>query len=144
MHVDDIVTQRLAVISPTDSVSRAPAVMRYNDVGTLPVIEDHRLVGIVTDRDIVVRVVADAKPAADIQVGHIMTEEVHCCRDDDDVEEVARRLGDLGIRRMPVLNEGGSVVGIISLDDIAVHADWGHTVTEALRRIAQQGAQPRT
>ncbi|HXE16904.1 MAG TPA: CBS domain-containing protein [Stellaceae bacterium] len=137
MRVDEIVTQRLVITSPTASVRSAAAAMRDNDVGTLPVIEEHRLVGIVTDRDIVVRVVADEKPQADLRVRDIMTEEVHCCRDDDDVEEVAGRLGDLAIRRMPVLDKAGRVVGIVSLDDIAVHADWGRTVAEALRRIAQ-------
>lgn len=143
MRVDDIVTERLVVIPPTATVRSAAAMMRDNDVGTLPVIAGNRLVGIVTDRDLVVRVIADAETPEDLTIGDIMTDEVHCCRDDDDVEEVARRLGDLGIRRMPVLNKGGRVVGIISLDDIAVHAEWGHTVTEALRRIAQRGSPSR-
>ncbi len=138
MNVADVVTRRLVVISPSASISAAAAAMRDSDVGILPVLEGDRLIGILTDRDIVVRVVADRKAPTDLSAGDIMTEEVHCCRDDDDVEEVALRLGSLGIRRMPVLDQSGNIVGIVSLDDIAVHADWGHTVTEALRRITRK------
>ncbi len=136
MKVSEIMSRKLAVVSPVDTVKSAANIMRSANVGILPVLSENRMIGIITDRDIVVRVVSEGKSAANCQVGDVMTEDVHYCLDDDGVEDVARRLGELRVRRMPVLDRSNSPVGIISLDDIAIHADWGHTVAEALRRIA--------
>jgi predicted transcriptional regulator len=67
----------------------------------------------------------------------VMTGDVHYCLEDDAVEDVARRMGDLGVRRMPVFDKADALGGMISLDDVAMQADWGRTVTGALRRISQ-------
>lgn len=135
MKVVEIMRRKLAAVSPAHTIKSTADIMRSSDVGILPVLDGSRMVGIITDRDIVLRVVSEGKSATDCKVGDVMTEEIHYCLDDDDVDDVAKRLGDLRIRRMPVLDRSNRPVGIISLDDIAIHADWGHTVTEALRRI---------
>ncbi len=136
MKVSEIMSRKLVVVSPADTVKSAANAMRSSNVGILPVLSEDRMIGIITDRDIVIRVVADGKSPAECEVGDVMTEEIHYCLDDDDIEEVARRLGEQRIRRMPVLDRNNRPVGLISLDDIAIHADWGRTVAEALRRIA--------
>lgn len=141
LQVHQIMSRRVRTAAPADTVAEAAAVMRDHRIGVLPVLERGRMVGILTDRDIVVRVVAEARSPTDCRVADVMTEEVHFCLDDDEVEEVARRLGEQGIRRMPVLDRSDQVVGVISLEDIAVHADWGYIVAQALRRIA--AAPPR-
>lgn len=143
MKVGEIMSRNVAVASPADTVKSAADIMRSNNIGILPVLDGKRMAGIITDRDIVIRVVSDGKSATDCAVGDVMTEEVHYCLDDDDIEDVAKRLGDLRVRRMPVLDRSNHTIGIISLDDIAVHADWGHTVTEALRRISARPRAPR-
>lgn len=137
MKVIEIMTPHVLFASPGHSIKSAADTMRSNGVGILPVLDGARLVGILTDRDIVVRVLAEEKSATLTTVGDVMTEEVFFCLEDDEVEDVARRLGEDRIRRMPVLNAGGRLSGIISLDDIAIHADFAHTVSDALRRIVR-------
>ena len=100
------------------------------------------MVGLVTDRDIVLRAVAAGKPAASCIVDDVMTEEVHYCLEDDTVEDVAKRMGELGVRRMPVFDRNNTLVGIISLDDVAAHVQWEHTVADALRKIARFSRAP--
>jgi len=95
------------------------------------------MVGLVTDRDIVVRAVAAGKPAARYAVDEVMTEEVHYCLEDDDVADVARRMGELGVRRMPVLDRDGTPIGLVSLDDIAAHVESDHLIADTLRKIAE-------
>jgi len=136
MKVREIMSRKVAAVSPTDTVKTAAEIMGSKDIGILPVVDKKRMVGIITDRDIVVRVISPGKPATDCVVGDVMTEEVHYCLDDDDVEDVAKRLGNMRVRRMPVLDRHNHPIGMISLDDIAIHADWAHTVAEALRRIS--------
>jgi CBS domain-containing protein len=136
MNIADIMSRKVIFLSPSTTVKAAADAMRLNDVGILPVLDGERMVGIVTDRDIVLRVVALGVAPEGCPVGDIMTEEVHYCRDDDVVDEVARRLGELRIRRMPVVDEVNRLVGLISLDDIAAHVDRGGTIAYALRRIA--------
>ncbi len=111
MKVGEIMSRKLAVASPADTVKNAASIMRRTNVGILPVLNQNRMIGIITDRDIVIRVVADGKSAADCQVGDVMTEEVHFCLDDDDVEDVARRLGEVRVRRMPVLDRSNRPSG---------------------------------
>lgn len=143
VKTSEIMSREVSAVSPANSIKSAADIMRVNNVGILPVVDGNRMVGIITDRDIVLRVISDGKAVADSVVEDAMTEEVHYCLDDDDVEDVAKRLGELRIRRMPVLDSSGHIVGMISLDDVAVHADWARTVTEALRSIALPSRSPR-
>jgi CBS domain-containing protein len=137
MKAGEIMTRGVSVVSGGDTVETAAGVMARINAGILPVVAGTRFVGLITDRDIVVRVVAAGKLAASCLVSDVMTEDVHYCLEDDTVEDVARRMGDLGVRRMPVFDKADALVGMISLDDVAMQADWGRTVTGALRRTLQ-------
>ena len=137
MNVGDIMTRKPSVVSPEDAVERAASLMARVNAGILPVLSGTRMVGVVTDRDIVVRAVATGKPAATCRVDDVMTEDVHYCLADDAAVDVARRMGEVGVRRMPVLDRNNALVGVVSLDDIAAHVQWEHAVADALRKLAR-------
>lgn len=137
MKVMQIMTRDPSLVSPDDTAERAAILMARIGGGILPVVSGGRMVGVVTDRDIVVRAVAAGKPVAACIVDDVMTEEVHYCLDDDTVDDVARRMGDLGVRRMPVLDRSNALVGLVSLDDVAAHSQSDHVIADALRKIAR-------
>lgn len=105
---------------PSDATAREAAeLMRDQDIGFVPVGEKDKLIGMVTDRDIVLRCVAAGHDAEDCMVRDIMTKETYYCFDDQDVEEVCENMGDLQIRRLPVVNRDKRLVGVISMGDVA-------------------------
>jgi CBS domain-containing protein len=136
MNAQQIMTRNPSVASPEDTVQSAARLMARVKAGILPIVLGARVVGLVTDRDIVVRAVAAGKPVATCTVDDIMTEEVHYCLDDDTVDDVARRMAELGVRRMPVCDRKEALVGLISLDDVAAHIQSDHLVADTLRKIA--------
>lgn len=118
MHVSDIMTRDVHLASPNDTIATIARQMAENDIGFMPVGDHDRLVGMITDRDIVVRGVADGlDPQA--KVRDIMTTDVKYCFEDDEVDEVARNMGDIQVRRLPVVNRDKRLVGIVSLADAA-------------------------
>jgi CBS domain-containing protein len=119
MRVSEVMTRDVHLISPDDSVSDAAKIMAQAEVGALPVGEDDRIVGMVTDRDIVVRGLAEGK-AGDCPVRDVMTEEVKYCFEDEELDEVALNMADIQVRRLPVLSRDKRLVGIVSLGDVAV------------------------
>lgn len=143
MQAGQIMIRKLTTVAPDETVERAAILMARVNAGILPVVKGDRIVGLVTDRDLVVRAVAAGKSPHKVRVDEIMTEEVHFCREDDEVEEVARRMGALGVRRMPVCDRSGAPVGLISLDDVAAHVQSDHLVAETLRGIARVARAPR-
>ena len=144
MKAGEIMTRKVSTVSPEDTVQSAALVMARVNAGSLPVLSGKRMVGLITDRDIVVRAIAAGKPIANCTVDDVMTEEVHYCLDDDTIEDVAMRMGDLGVRRMPVLDRNSALVGMISLDDIAAQVQWEHVVADALRKIAKFSRAPQS
>jgi CBS domain-containing protein len=115
--------------------------MMEADIGLMPVGDDDRLVGMLTDRDIAVRAVA-AGMGPETPVADVMTEEVKYCFDDDDAEDVARNMGEQQIRRIPVVNRDKRLVGIVTLSDLASgngNADADALVGETLGNIARPG-----
>jgi CBS domain-containing protein len=121
MLVKDCMTKNVQVANPSMSLKEAARKMRDGDFGALPVGENDRLVGMVTDRDIVTRALADGKDnPLDTKVREVMSENVYYCFEDQDVEHVAKNLGLNQIRRLPVLNREKRLVGIISLGDLAL------------------------
>jgi CBS domain-containing protein len=137
MKAGQIMIRKLSVVSPDDTVESAALLMARVNAGILPVRSGNRVVGLITDRDIVVRAVAAGKPVATCTGDDVMTEEVHYCLEDDTVEDVAKRMGELGVRRMPVFDRDNLLVGIVSLDDMAAHVQSDRTIAEALRKIAR-------
>ena len=118
MRVSEIMTRDVHLASPNDTITAVARQMAENDIGFMPVGDDDRLIGMITDRDIVVRGVADGMdPQA--RVADIMTTDVKYCFDDDEVDDVARNMGDIQVRRLPVVNHDKQLVGIVSLADAA-------------------------
>ncbi|MDF3055913.1 MAG: hypothetical protein K0R17_128 [Rariglobus sp.] len=127
-------------VSPTDTLAQAALILRDLDVGALPVCDQDRITGIITDRDITIRAVADGRDPTRTTVREIMSTDISFVFDDQDVEEAVQHFENEQIRRLPVLNRQKRLVGIVSLGDLAVDADahWGG---EALREISEP-AQP--
>jgi len=123
MLIREIMTRNVECAHPDDTLRHAAELMRNLDVGALPVCENDRLVGMITDRDIVIRVVAKGEDAATTLVVQAMTPEVITCRDDDEVSNVASIMRDQQIRRIIVLsNMTNRIAGVVSLGDLAVES----------------------
>jgi CBS domain-containing protein len=119
----DIMTQNPACVTPADSLRDAARAMRENDAGALPVVEDannRRLIGMITDRDIAIRAVADGK-GADTLVRDVMTDGPDAVRADDDVQRVVEVMESRQVRRVPIIDENGGVIGMVAQADIARH-----------------------
>lgn len=122
--ISEVMTRDATVIGPEGDLQWAAQLMRDLDVGALPVCEGKRLLGMVTDRDIAIRAVAEGKAPATTTVMDIMTEGVSWCYEDQTVGEVLQQMGDLQIRRMPVVSrDSHDLIGMVSLGDLATRQD---------------------
>ena len=139
MKVSEVMTRDVQLIEPTQTIRDAARLMAELDAGIMPVREGDRLVGMITDRDIAVRAVAEGK-GPDTPIREVMTEDVKYCYEDDDTDDVARNMADIQVRRLPVLNQDKRLVGIISLGDMAVSGGSGRA-GEAVAGISQPGGQ---
>ena len=118
MNVSSVMTTDVQVIDCNGTLREAAELMRRHDIGSLPVSRDQKLVGMVTDRDIVIRAIADGLDGS-CEVGRVMTQELQTCNADDSVETAADRMSDLGVRRLPVVDRDGRLVGFMSLSNVA-------------------------
>ena len=123
MQLNRIMTVYVEAIAPKRSIQEAAEQMRSLDVGVLPVCDGDRLVGILTDRDLAVRAVADGRDPKSTPIEEIMTRQVVYCFEDQDIEEAERVMEKNQIRRLPVLDRDKRIVGIVSLGDLAVKND---------------------
>jgi CBS domain-containing protein len=140
MKVSEAMTAQVVTATPQTPVSEIARLMSQIGSGVIPVLEDGKVAGIVTDRDIVVRVVAKGG-SLDTAASEAMTPGAESCREDDNVADAAAKMGSLQIRRLMVLNEAGKVAGILSLGDIALdYGDKavGHTLEEISAEPATQ------
>ena len=120
MYVREVMTPDVVIASPDDTLQRAAEMMIDIDAGVLPVGENDRLVGILTDRDITIRAVAAGKEPAECKVREVMSPEIRYIYDDESIEDAARNMTQLQVRRLPVLNREKRLVGIVSLGDLAL------------------------
>ena len=118
-NVSEIMTTDVQVIGPEQSLHRAAQLMDQLNVGSLPVSDGKRLLGMVTDRDITIRGTAAGLAPDTACVSDVMTVGAHTCTPDQDIEAVMRMMGEDQVRRLPVLNAAGDLVGIVSLGDVA-------------------------
>ena len=135
--VADAMTSFVLVALPDMSIRDAAKLMAELDAGALPVSEAGSIIGMITDRDIAIRAVAQGLPT-DTPVSEVMTPQVSTCRVDDDLDAVLEQMGREQIRRMPVLDAAGSLVGIVSLSDIIIEASAAQSV-EAMASISEPG-----
>ena len=138
MKVRECMSRGVRLCSPEDKLSDVARTMKEADAGALPVGENDRLVGMITDRDIVVRTVADGK-GPDTPVREAMTQEIHFVFEDEDLHSAAAKMGRLKIRRLPVLNRDKRMVGILSLGDVWSSEEGASQAASALQGVAQQG-----
>jgi CBS domain-containing protein len=139
--VSDVMSRNVRVIGPDDTVQQAARLMREEDAGVLPVGEGDRLVGMVTDRDVTVRLAAEGKDAARTRVREVMTPEVRYVFEDEHIGHVVDNMADQQIRRLPVVNRDKRLVGIISLGDVAETHPDAPFVGRAMSGIAREGGQ---
>lgn len=134
----DVMTPDPMVVAPSDTVEKAARLMLDADVGAVPVCAGLQLRGMLTDRDIAVRVVAAGRQASQTKVSEVMSSDVFCCTSDDDIDDVLEQMGDRQVRRIPVVDrESRNLVGIVSLGDVAT-ATGKHT-DDALQAISSEG-----
>ena len=138
MQVSEVMTRTVEMVGPNDSIQQAAKAMARIDVGVLPVAEGDRLVGMITDRDIAVRAVAEGRDPAQTLVKDVMSAQVRYCYDDDAVTDVADNMAEQQLRRLPVVTREKRLVGIISLADIARERE-PNAAGQALQGIARPG-----
>jgi len=135
--IADIMTRSIATVQRDETLQAAARRMEEMDVGSLPVLDGKAVAGIVTDRDIAVRGVAAGMIPQESLVADVMTAELRFCRADDTIEQAMAEMGDLQVRRLPVLDAQNEIVGIVSLGDLATRQS-AHT-DETLREISTPG-----
>lgn len=139
MRVSEVMTRNVRVANPNETIRQAALIMAEIDAGVVPVGENDRLVGMLTDRDIAIRAVAQGM-GPETRIGDVMSGDVKYCFDDEDSDEVCRNLGDQQIRRIPVVSRDKRLVGILSLGDLAAGSTNG-SAGEALADISRPGGQ---
>jgi CBS domain-containing protein len=131
--IQDVMTRDVQSISPQETVQRAAQMMDELNVGSIPVLDGQKLVGMITDRDITVRSTAAGQAPGQTRVGDVMSTDVRTCGPNQTVDEVLGQMGDVQIRRVPVVDEqSNQVIGIVSLGDMAAKHSAGidHTLEE--------------
>jgi CBS domain-containing protein len=138
MKVSDAMTSQVSVARPTDSIRKVAETMAKVDSGVVPVVDNGKVVGLVTDRDIVLRVVAEGR-SFDSAVSDVMSDgEVLSVKEDDILADATAKMANNQVRRLVVLNESGNLTGILSLGDVA--KDYGaKQVGKTLEEISQDG-----
>lgn len=137
MLVGDLMTRSVELIAPSDSIQEAARKMADEDFGVLPVAEFDRLVGVVTDRDIVTRAIAWGRMPDKTYVRDVMSKDVTYVFEDDSSDEAARKMARLQVKRLPVLNREKRLVGILSLGDMATMRLTRAEASEALSAISR-------
>jgi CBS domain-containing protein len=141
MRVSEAMTRDVRVANPGQSIRDVAKIMAEIDAGSMPVGENDRLVGMITDRDIAIRAVAKGK-GPDTPVSEVMSKEVKYCFEDEDLEHVAKNMGDIRVRRLPVVSRDKRLVGIVSLGDVAQNED-SETTGVTTAGVSQPGGPHR-
>jgi CBS domain-containing protein len=141
MKISEVMTRNVQTVRPDQPVQQAASFMLSADAGSIPVSDGGRLVGMITDRDIAVRGVAKGH-GPDTPVRELMTDDIICVREDDDVDEVASKMSRAQVRRLPVIDENEQLCGIVSLGDLSREADEG-AASEALEGVSEPGGSHR-
>ena len=138
----DVMTREPACCQPTDSLVRVAQTMKSEDVGAIPIVEgsSRQLVGMVTDRDIVVKALATGRSPEQTTVREVMTTDLVTCREDEEVTSAVSRMAERQVRRIPVVDRGGSLTGIIAQADVATRVHKDQTTGELVEAISEPGA----
>ena len=126
--------------APDATIEEAAQEMRDGDFGLVPVAEDEELLGVITDRDIAIRAVAEGKDCSTTRAEEVMTTDTYTARPHDRLVDVIRKMGDKQVRRIPVVSENGNLRGIISMADIAVETEADRELADALEEISRESS----
>jgi CBS domain-containing protein len=137
MQIKDIMTQGVETVSPDATIADAADTMRNLDIGALPVCDGVRLVGILTDRDMIIRAVAEGRDPKTTRVSSCMTRDVLYCFEDENTEDAEKLMQEKQIRRLPILDRDKQLVGIIALADVATKTDDAAETARTVREISQ-------
>ena len=143
MKISEIMTAGFETIDSTNSLTEAAKKMKSLDVGILPVQEGTRLIGVVTDRDIVVRGLAEERDPGETQVKDIVSPNIVYCFEDDSIEDAVKLMEENQVRRLIVCREDGTPIGIVSLGDLAVRSGQEQLFAEALEQISEPAGSAR-
>jgi len=136
MKVKDVMHKGVDWVSPDTPITELAKLMRGHDIGCIPIGEDDRLIGMVTDRDIVCKGLAsNSFDARRTMARDVMTEGIHCCREDDDLAKEVHHVETLKVRRLPVINKSKRMVGMISLGDVG-HSASGDLLSECVKSVS--------
>jgi CBS domain-containing protein len=136
----DVMTENLVFATPEDTVSDVAKLMKREDIGPVLIVDNERartLVGIVTDRDLAIKVVAEGRDPQNTRVEEVMTRKLITCYADEDVENAMKSMAQYQLRRIPVVGENMKLVGIISQADVATRVDEPEKTAEVVREISQ-------
>ena len=136
-HVRDVMTSNPESVSERDSIRDVARIMKDRDTGVVPVVDGRKVIGLITDRDIVVRGLAEGKNLESARVNEIMTQSIRSVREDTPVNEALELMSRAEIRRVPVVNQNNELVGIVSLGDISVNTDKDSKVGKTVESISQ-------
>ena len=139
----DIMTRDVVTCTPENTIVEVARLMKTEDIGPIPIVDDETsrtLVGIVTDRDIVVKVIADGQDANTTRVGDVMSKKLVTCRAGDDVDVAMKAMAQFQLRRIPVVEENMRLVGIISQADVATRVNAPKKTAEVVKEISEQTA----
>jgi len=139
MKISEVMTREVQTIRPDQTAREAAGFMLSADAGAIPVVDGERLMGMITDRDIAVRGVAEGR-GPDTPVRELMTNDIVSAREDDDTDDIAARMSEAQVRRLPVVDDQERLCGIVSLADLSREADMD-CAAEALEGVSQPGGQ---
>ena len=137
---NEVMTSNPVCCVPNDSVAKAAGLMKSQDIGSIPVIENEqtkKLVGIVTDRDLALKIVAEGRDPKTTKVEAVMTHNVVTCRADDDLQKALDAMADYQLRRIPVVDNDNKILGIIAQADVATRVDQPEKTADMVKEISQ-------
>ena len=137
MKIKDIMTENVQVANKTDSVLDIAKMMKTHDCGSIPVAENDKLVGMITDRDIVLRCVCESCDPQDMTAGECMSSKILYCRGSDNPEDVLKNMGEQAIRRLPVVDENKRLIGIVSFGDLSAACNDKASAGRAMEDIRE-------
>jgi len=137
MQVTEIMTKSPRTVTAETNVKEAARLMQQDDVGMLPVVAGDRLVGVVTDRDLAIRVVADGRDPNACKVSDVMSADVRTCRENDDVDDVMDLMGREQVRRVPIVDDRGALVGVVAQADVVLQAKSDRKAEKTVEKISK-------
>lgn len=135
MRVKEVMTRGIRIAEPDETLAHAAKKMRTQNIGALPVVENRKLIGMITDRDVAIRAVGANMDPATSNVSDIMSDECFWCAENEALEDAVRIMEQNQVRRLPVMDDNEEIVGMLSLEDVAIHAPASLT-GEVLKAVA--------